>query len=1025
MTLSSDSLAAVLARRDWENPGVTQINRLEAHPPFCSWRCVDDARNHRPSSQRISLNGEWQFAWFATPEAVPESWLEHDSPQAVALCVPSNWQMSGYDAPIYSNITYPFPVNPPSVPTQNPTGCYSLTFSVEDAWLDEGQTRIIFDGVNSAFHLWCNGRWVGYGQDSRLPSEFDLSDYLQHGENRLAVMVLRWSDGSYLEDQDMWRMSGIFRDVSLLHKPTTQIRDLRINTRFNDDFSRALLEAEVRIAGDEREDVRVTLQLWNGETLVGELTSPPGSEIVDERGAYHDRTTLRLNVEHPALWSAETPNLYRAVVQLHTADGTLIEAEACDVGFRQVCIENGLLLLNGKPLLIRGTNRHEHHPVNGQVMDEATMVQDILLMKQNNFNAVRCSHYPNHPLWYTLCDRYGLYVVDEANIETHGMVPMNRLSDDPTWLPAMSQRVTRMVQRDRNHPSIIIWSLGNESGHGVNHDALYRWIKSEDPSRPVQYEGGGANTAATDIICPMYARVDQDQPFPAVPKWSIKKWLSMPGEQRPLILCEYAHAMGNSLGGYAKYWQAFRQYPRLQGGFVWDWVDQSLIKYDDNGNPWSAYGGDFGDTPNDRQFCMNGLVFADRTPHPALYEAKHEQQFFQFTLLPGAERQIEVTSEYLFRRSDNEVLHWSIALDGNPLAAGEVVLDIAPQGRQVITLPDVPMPETAGQLWLTVRVEQPQATAWSDAGHISAWQQWKLEEKLSLALKPRASTAPQLTIRDDTFTVIVSDKRWEFCRRTGLLTQYWLAEEAQLFAPLIDQFTRAPLDNDIGISEVTRIDPNAWVERWKAAGHYHAEPWLLQCEAEALSNSILITTAHAWQYRGETLFISRKSYRIDGKGEMQITVDVDVASSTPHPARIGLSCQLAQVAERVNWLGLGPHENYPDRLNAACFDRWDLSLDEMYTPYVFPSENGLRCGTRELRYGDHLWRGDFQFNISRYSQKQLMATSHRHLLQPEAGTWLNIDGFHMGVGGDDSWSPSASPEFQLSAGRYHYQLSWR
>ncbi len=709
MNLNTDSLSAVLARRDWENPGVTQLNRLEAHPPFCSWRSADDARTNQRSSQLRSLNGQWQFAWFAAPEAVPESWLTSDLPQADTVNVPSNWQMDGYDAPIYTNVTYPIPVNPPYVPAQNPTGCYSLTFYIDDIWLDEGQTRIIFDGVNSAFHLWCNGRWVGYGQDSRLPSEFDLSDYLQHGENRLAVMVLRWSDGSYLEDQDMWRMSGIFRDVSLLHKPTTQIRDLRINTWFNDDFSRATLAVEVRVAGNASEDLRVALQLWEGETLTAETNSPLGSEIIDERGAYHDRVTLCLNVKKPALWSAETPNLYRAVVQLRTADGALIEAEACDVGFRQVCIENGLLLLNGKPLLIRGTNRHEHHPINGQVMDEATMVQDIILMKQNNFNAVRCSHYPNHPLWYTLCDRYGLYVVDEANIETHGMVPMNRLTDDPAWLPAMSQRVTRMVQRDRNHPSIIIWSLGNESGHGVNHDALYRWIKSEDPSRPVQYEGGGANTAATDIICPMYARVDQDQPFPAAPKWSIKKWLSMPGEQRPLILCEYAHAMGNSFGGFAKYWQAFRQYPRLQGGFVWDWVDQSLTKYDENGKAWSAYGGDFGDTPNDRQFCMNGLVFADRTPHPALYEAKHEQQFFQFTLLPGAKRQIEVTSEYLFRRSDNEVLHWSIAQDGNPLAAGEIVLDIAPQGRQVITLPDVPMPETAGQLWLTVRVEQPQA----------------------------------------------------------------------------------------------------------------------------------------------------------------------------------------------------------------------------------------------------------------------------------------------------------------------------
>ena len=1024
MNLNTDSLSAVLARRDWENPGVTQLNRLEAHPPFCSWRSADDARTNQRSTQLRSLNGQWQFAWFPAPEAVPESWLTSDLPQADTINVPSNWQMDGYDAPIYTNVTYPIPVNPPYVPAQNPTGCYSLTFNIEDAWLDEGQTRIIFDGVNSAFHLWCNGRWVGYGQDSRLPSEFDLSDYLLRGENRLAVMVLRWSDGSYLEDQDMWRMSGIFRDISLLHKPTTQISDLRINTRFNDDFSRAVLEAEVRVAGNTSEDLRVTLQLWEAETLTDETTSPLGGEIIDERGAYHDRVTLRLNVEKPALWSAETPNLYRAIVQLHNADGVLIEAEACDVGFRQIDIKNGLLLLNGKPLLIRGTNRHEHHPVNGQVMDEATMVQDILLMKQNNFNAVRCSHYPNHPLWYTLCDRYGLYVVDEANIETHGMVPMNRLSDDPTWLPAMSQRVTRMVLRDRNHPSIIIWSLGNESGHGVNHDALYRWIKSEDPSRPVQYEGGGANTAATDIICPMYARVDQDLPFPAVPKWSIKKWLSMPGEQRPLILCEYAHAMGNSFGGFAKYWQAFRQYPRLQGGFVWDWVDQSLIKHDDNGKAWSAYGGDFGDTPNDRQFCMNGLVFADRTPHPALYEAKHEQQFFQFTLLPGAERQIEVTSEYLFRRSDNEVLHWSIAQDGNPLAAGQIVLDIAPQGRQVITLPNCPMPETAGQLWLTVRVEQPRATAWSDAGHISAWQQWKLEEKLSLVRQPTVRTAPQLNVSENSFTVENDNKRWQFDRRSGLLTQYWLDDTAQLLSPLTDQFTRAPLDNDIGVSESTRIDPNAWVERWKAAGHYQVAATLLYCAADALSNAVLITTEHAWQYQGETLFISRKSYRINGHGEMLVTVDVDVASGTPHPARIGLSCQLSQVAERVNWLGLGPHENYPDRLSAACFDRWDLSLDEMYTPYVFPSENGLRCGTRELRYGTHQWRGDFLFNISRFSQQQLMETSHRHLLQPEAGTWLNIDGFHMGVGGDDSWSPSVSPEFLLSAGRCHYQVIW-
>lgn len=433
------------------------------------------------------------------------------------------------------------------------------------------------------------------------------------------------------------------------------------------------------------------------------------------------------------------------------------------------------------------------------------------------------------------------------------------------------------------------------------------------------------------------------------------------------------------------------------------------------------HGGDFGDTPNDRQFCMNGLVFADRTPHPALTEAKHQQQYFQFRL---SGRTIEVTSEYLFRHSDNEFLHWMVALDGKPLASGEVPLDVGPQGKQLIELPELPQPESAGQLWLTVRVVQPNATAWSEAGHISAWQQWRLAENLSVTLPSASHAIPQLTTSGTDFCIELGNKRWQFNRQSGFLSQMWIGDEKQLLTPLRDQFTRAPLDNDIGVSEATRIDPNAWVERWKAAGHYQAEAALLQCTADTLADAVLITTAHAWQHQGKTLFISRKTYRIDGHGEMVINVDVAVASDTPHPARVGLTCQLAQVAERVNWLGLGPQENYPDRLTAACFDRWDLPLSDMYTPYVFPSENGLRCGTRELNYGPHQWRGDFQFNISRYSQQQLMETSHRHLLHAEEGTWLNIDGFHMGIGGDDSWSPSVSAEFQLSAGRYHYQLVW-
>ena len=1020
LTRRETSLEQVLARRDWQEPTILHVNRLPSHAPFCSWRDEAQARDGLPSARRILLDGAWQFTWHARPEAVDPRWLAEDLPQSRPIPVPSNWQLAGYDAPIYTNVRYPITTTPPRVPEENPTGCYSRTFTVPPAWLAQGQTRIVFDGVSSAFHLFCNGEWIGYSQDSRLPAEFDLSGALRAGENRLCVLVLRWSCGTWLEDQDMWRMSGIFRSVSLLHKPQTHIADFTLTPALDALYRDGELCADVQVSAAQA-GAEVALTLWQGTEKVACQRSPLGTAIVDERGAYAERVAFALPVKAPRLWSAESPECYRAVISLYDADGALLEAEAATVGFRRVDISGGLLRLNGKPLLIRGVNRHEFHPERGQAINEADMVQDILLMKQNNFNAVRCSHYPNAPRWYELCDRYGLYVVDEANIETHGMVPMNRLTDDPRWLPAMSERVTRMVQRDRNHPSVIIWSLGNESGHGANHDALYRWIKSVDPSRPVQYEGGGADTSATDIICPMYARVDEDQPFPAVPKWSIKKWLSLPGELRPLILCEYAHAMGNSLGGFAKYWQAFRQYPRLQGGFVWDWVDQSLIKYDENGNPWSAYGGDFGDTPNDRQFCMNGLVFADRTPHPALTEAKHQQQFFQFRL---SGRTIEVTSEYLFRHSDNELLHWTVALDGKPLASGEVPLDVAPQGKQVIELPVLPQPESTGQLWLTVHVVQPNATAWSEAGHISAWHQWRLAENLSVTLPAASHSIPHLTTSEMDFCIELGNKRWQFNRQSGFLSQMWIGDEKQLLTPLRAQFTRAPLDNDIGVSEATRIDPNAWVERWKAAGHYQAEAALLQCTADTLADAVLITTAHAWQHQGKTLFISRKTYRIDGSGQMAITVDVEVASDTPHPARIGLTCQLAQVAERVNWLGLGPQENYPDRLTAACFDRWDLPLSDMYTPYVFPSENGLRCGTRELNYGPHQWRGDFQFNISRYSQQQLMETSHRHLLHAEEGTWLNIDGFHMGIGGDDSWSPSVSAEFQLSAGRYHYQLVW-
>ncbi|WP_293791640.1 beta-galactosidase [uncultured Pantoea sp.] len=1025
MSLSAVSLSEILARRDWENPVITSLNRLDAHPPFASWRDETSARDDRPSPSRQSLNGQWTFSYFTQPEAVPQSWLLQDLPGADALPVPANWQLHGFDAPIYTNVQYPIPVTPPLVPQQNPTGCYSLTFKVDANWLQQGQTRIIFDGVNSAFFLWCNGQWIGYSQDSRLPAEFDLSNALQPGQNRLAVMVLRWSDGSYLEDQDMWRMSGIFRDVSLLHKPETQLADVQIETALSPEYLRGDLRVSVKIHAGDRQPAqcRLRVSLWRGDSCLGEQEQVPGSDIIDERGHYPERALLILPVNQPLLWSAETPHLYRAVVTLLDENGKVLEAEAYDVGFRRVSIEKGQLCLNGKPLLIRGVNRHEHHPENGQVVDEASMRRDIELMKRHNFNAVRCAHYPNHPLWYRLCDQYGLYVVDEANIETHGMQPMNRLSNDPRWFAAYSERVTRMVQRDRNHACIIIWSLGNESGHGITHDALYQWVKSSDPTRPVQYEGGGANTAATDIVCPMYARVDQDQPFPAVPKWSLKKWIGLPGETRPLILCEYAHAMGNSFGGFAKYWQAFRQFPRLQGGFVWDWVDQSLTRYDDNGEAWQAYGGDFGDTPNDRQFCMNGLVFADRSPHPALFEAQRAQQFFQFQRDANQPYRFTVSSEYLFRRSDNEVLRWSIEQDGVAIASGELPLELAAQGCQTFTLPA--SDNLQGNAWLNLAVHQINATPWSEADARVAWDQWPLPAALPVRVVENGATAPELIANHNLVAVVLPQQRWHFSRRSGELVQWFVDDEETLLTPLQKCFIRAPIDNDIGTSEAANVDPNAWVERWKRAGYDELQAVLVDMQVDSLKHSVLIETWHQWHANGQLAFTSHKRYQISANGELSISVNVEQAAGLPPPARIGLRCQLVKSPQQVSWLGLGPHENYPDRQLAAQFSRWQLPLAALSTAYVFPGENGLRCGTRQLQSNSLQVSGDFAFSLSRYSLEQLRETSHRHLLQPEEGCWLHLDGFHMGVGGDDSWSPSVSPEFLLSQQRWHYALMLR
>jgi beta-galactosidase len=1022
------AISDIIKRRDWENPQSVNIHCLNGHSPLASYRAISHAQENI-KSRRQSLNGQWKFKLFSAPEEVENEFItnQFDDNEWNQITVPSNWQLQGYDKPIYTNVKYPFPVNPPFVPQENPTGCYRTQITMAETDLTETQ-RIIFDGVNSAFHLWCNGHWIGYSQDSRLPAEFDLSEHLQAGDNTIAVMVIRWSDGSYLEDQDMWWMSGIFRDVTLLSKPKQCIEDVFITPDLDACYRDGSLSIVTRVSAPETYQVQV--QLFDGEQTVTEpVIARPNNRRIDDHGSYNDVVFQSLSLREPKKWTTETPNLYRCVISLLDEQGLHIESEAYQVGFRKVAILDGQLCLNGKPLLIRGVNRHEHHPELGHVMTEENMIRDICLMKQYNFNAVRTAHYPNHPKWYELCDEYGLYVCDEANIETHGMEPMSRLSVDPQWAHAYMSRYTQMVQRDKNHPSIILWSLGNESGHGSTHNAMYAWSKQFDPSRPVQYEGGGANTAATDIICPMYARVNTTIEDEAVPKWSIKKWISLINEKRPLILCEYAHAMGNSLGSYNEYWDAFREFPRLQGGFIWDWVDQGLSKSDHQGKHFWAYGGDFDDKINDRQFCINGLMFPDRTPHPTIEEAKYCQRMITVSLDKQNNQQCTLTvhNENLFRCTDNEQLNWTLLENGITIDSGSILLNIKTDSRQTFDIKIALQPKADAIYHLNSDIVLINKTIWANAGHVIATEQFLLCNTSPLTL-PITNTekAPVLITTENEFQIASQDKthQWRWDSNTGLLIEWLTSGKKQLLTPPKDNFYRAPLDNDIGISEVDLIDPSAWSCRWDAAGIGQWQCECISCETETLNNNIKVISTFAYRYNNAVQAITQWIYTLDNTGKLQLNISVKLSGSLPPMPRIGIELGLLPVINKENicWQGLGPFENYPDRLTAARYGKYSHSLEELYTPYIFPTDNGLRCGTHKLNINQLQITGNFMFAVSQYSQQQLTQAKHTNELNVEDTIYVQIDHQHMGVGGDDSWSPSVHKEFQLNDKYYQYSV---
>lgn len=793
---------------DWENPRVVGRNKQPAHATLLPYQDVSTAlaakRNASPYFQL--LNGDWQFHFSPTPSSAPDGFYrtDFDAGWWDVIPVPSNWQILGYGIPRYLAADFAFDKsNPPHVQENtNETGCYRKTFTIPEDWQGR-QIFIVFDGVDSAFYLWVNGQMVGYSQDSRLPAEFDLTPYVHPGENILAVRVYRWSDGAFLEDQDMWFLSGIFRDVYLFSTPGIHIRDFWVQTDLNASYTDAELKLRLHLknykpTGARKFQLEAALYDENDQAA-GWSASTEGQVEAGEETIFE----ISGGFARPKKWSEEHPNLYRMVIQLKDTHGDLLEVESCRVGFRKVEIQDGKVLINGVPIYFRGVNRHEHDPMLGHAITEESMVKDILLMKRLNINAVRTCHYPNIPRWYDLCDEYGIYLIDEANVESHGV--WDKLAKNPEWELAFVERGSRMVERDKNHPSVIIWSLGNESGEGPNHAAMADWIHKHDPTRPVFYDAG-RNAPYLDILSMMYPKVD-----------TLAKAGQEPGETRPFIMCEYAHSMGNGPGNLKEYWEIIDTYPRLRGGFIWDWVDQGIRQVTGDGKVWYAYGGDYGDEPSSFSFCCNGITFPDRTFHPAVWEVKKVYQPVRIEAVDLLGGKVAVVNRYFFSDLAGLDLTWKLVANGKMLQSGQLDrLRSAPAEREIVNIPfKNPELEPGAEYWLTLSFTLAEDTPWAKQGHEVAWEQFKVPFDVPEMPVIPHDNMPGLKFTDNAECITVAGKDFQliFDKRAGTIGSFRHKDKELIKRGPKINFWRAPTENDLN----TWGDERAAIH-WREAG---------------------------------------------------------------------------------------------------------------------------------------------------------------------------------------------------------------
>jgi beta-galactosidase len=1037
--------------RDWENPLITARNKRPAHVPMGAYADAGLALGcDRKASQNLqSLNGAWKFHLAPCPEEVPPGFYAEtfDASHWDPITVPGNWQLQGFDdIPIYTNVVYPFTPNPPFVPKENPTGCYRHTFDLNPAWAGR-RIFLIFESVDSAFYVWVNGQEVGYSQDSRLPAEFDVTPYVHAGQNTLAVQVMRWSDGTYLEDQDMWLLSGIQRDVILYAKPLIALEDFTVRTTLDDRYENAMLSIEAQITqvpGLSAYSVEAMLYDADGELVFTEPVSARFSDrVLHQTGIKTGHAVISQAVQNAHKWTAETPYLYRLVLTLRDPQGQALDFESCRVGFRQVEIKDGIILLNGRRLVMRGVDRHEHHPERGRALTEDDMRAEICLMKQLNFNTVRTSHYPDHPTWYDLCDEYGIYLIDETNLETHGV--WDDLSNDPLWLHAYLERASRMVLRDKNHPSVLLWSLGNESGCGTNHFAMAAWIRATDPTRLVHYESGRPGPQVSDVFSVMYPNLD----------W-IKQVLADENEKRPVIMCEYAYSKGNSTGNFFKFWDMVDAFPRFQGGCIWDWNDKALLATNEKGQRYWAYGGDFGGDFNyrqpheDPQMCCNGVVGPDLVPHPGAFEVKKVQAPVGIKAVDVLAGRFLITNKYHTLNLDHLEIAWELTEDGRPIQAGALSpLQIAAGAKGELAIP-FQKPEVlqpGAEYHLKIRFLLAADTNWAAWGHEVAWEQFPV----LFPVKPKSSiplsSLPTLRLQSDDrqITIRGADFQVTFNRVEGLLTSYQVRGQELLKAGPRENFMRAPTDIDLLCG-----NPPASIHKWRAAGLDRLERSPLSCEVAQSQPQRVSLAVHARLCApGQTAgFDSQVTYQVFGNGEIAVTSTVVVEDRPPmlppeaqalppewrtsplwkyYVPRVGVELSLAGTLETLTWYGRGPQENYSDRKLGAAMGVYQGAVAGQFIPYVYPGECGGKEDTRWLALTDSAGSGllvvgldPLHFDVLHYSIQDLAEAKHIVALQPRDEVILHLDARHMGVGGDDGWMSQVHPEFLVYPGLYRF-----